>query len=129
MKSQGPILIDVATSGRFESGLLERWGHAVNVCHGPGDDEICPILTNAGCAAVDGAHGIVFELDLDTPQHRAILARYVEVVRPEVPIRIVVTPEQAERYADLLTAVQVWTHQPNVAELDGFSAQVDAADR
>ena len=43
---------------------------------------------------VDSAHGIVFLLDLDRPQHRAILRRYREVVRADVPIRAVVKPGQ-----------------------------------
>jgi hypothetical protein len=30
-------------------------------------------------------------LDLDRPQHRAILRRYRDLARPEVPIRAIVT--------------------------------------
>ena len=32
-------------------------------------------------------------------------------------------------YTDLLAEVEVWTHEPNVADLDGFAAEIEAADR
>ena len=35
----------------------------------------------------------------------------------------------AEHLAELLGGVQVWTHEPTVGELDGFAAEVEAADR
>ena len=46
-----------------------------------------------------------------------------------MPIRVVVRPEQRDRYADLFDQVQVWDHSPTAADLDGFAAQVEAADR
>jgi hypothetical protein len=46
-----------------------------------------------------------------------------------MPIRVVVTSEQADRYRDLLADLQVWTHEPTAADLDGFAAEVEAADR
>ena len=58
----------------------------------------------------------------------AILERYRQLGRDDLPIRVVVTPEQQERYADLLTQVQVWDHEPSAADLDGFAAQVEASD-
>ena len=68
-------------------------------------------------------------LDLDQDQHRAILRRYREITRPEVPIRAVVRPGQRTKYADLVAAFDVWEHEPTVSELDGFAAGVEAADR
>ncbi len=38
----------------------------------------------------------------------------------------VVAPEQEEKYADVLRGVQVWTHPPTIADLDGFAAQTEA---
>jgi hypothetical protein len=127
---QGMILIDVTpgSGGEFDRSFLERSGHEVVVCHGP-DGEVCPLLAGSGCEMVMRSHGIVFALDLDRAQHRAILQRYREVTRPEVPIRAVVRPGQRERYAYLLGAFEVWEHEPTVAELDGFAAGVEAADR
>ena len=90
---------------------------------------MCPILGRAGCEMVDAAHGIIFELDLERPQHRAILRRYQEVVNEDVAIRAVVKPGQSEAYADLLEGVRVWEGQPSAADLDGFAAAVDAYDR
>ncbi len=125
------ILVDVPEGADPATPeFLERFGHVVRVCHGPDHGTICPILRDTGhCELVDEAHGIVFELDLDEPQHRAILARYQEIVREGVPLRVVVKPGQAERYADLLAGVEVWTHEPSVAELDAFSARVEGYER
>lgn len=107
--------------------MLERLEHPVTVCNGPGS-KLCPLLGGEGCDKFDRVHGIVFELDLDTAQHRAIVRRCRDLA-PDLPIRVVVTPAQAERYAGLLEEVEVWGHDPNVADLDGFACEVEAGDR
>lgn len=128
--TEGVILLDVAAGdGEFDREMLERFGHVVRVCHGPEHGSLCPLLAGTGCPEFEDAHGIVFELDLDRPQHRAILERYQQLVRPDVPIRAVVTPEQAEQHAELLRGVEILTHDPSVAEIDAFAAEVDSADR
>ena len=71
----------------------------------------------------------MFKLDLRRSHHQAILRRYQELARLDMPIRVVVSPADAERYADLLRDVEVWAHEPTVADLDGFAARVEAADR
>lgn len=128
--SEGMILLDV-TSGRgaFDEELLGRLGHTVRVCHGPDHGDLCPLLAGKGCEDFENAHGVLFELDLDRPQHRAILRRYRDLARPEVPIRAIVTTDQAARYADQLRDIEVLTHDPSVADLDGFASEVEAADR
>jgi hypothetical protein len=128
---RGVILIDVApgVGADFDRSFLEKTGHPVVMCHGPAHASLCPILSGVGCQDVMDAHGIVFVLDLDRPQHRAILDRYRDVVRDDVPIRAVVKPGQRERYAQLLDRVEVWEHEPTAADLDGFAAEVEAADR
>jgi hypothetical protein len=127
----GMILIDVAPgeAANFDQRFLERNGHPVVVCHGPDHGSLCPILSGAGCEWVTDAHGIVFVLDLDRPQHRAILAKYRDVVREEIPIRAVIHPGQEERYKALLDRVEVWEHDPTAADLDGFAAEVEAVER
>ena len=127
----GAILIDVSsgTDIGLDREFLERLGHPVRVCHGPPQGHLCPILAGTGCSLVDESHGIMFELDLDRPQHRAILKRYREVVAEDVPIRAVVKPGQDETYASILGTVEVWTHSPTTGELDGFAAEVEAYDR
>ncbi|GMQ85698.1 MAG: hypothetical protein BMS9Abin07_1266 [Acidimicrobiia bacterium] len=123
----GIILLDVPEgTGQAQVTALEGMGHAVTICHGPDAKTLCPILKRGGhCDMVTGAHGIVFELDLDRPQHRAILRRYQEVVKTGIPIRALVSAEQADRYRDLLTGIDVWTHEPGAGDLDAFSARVE----
>ena len=124
------ILVDIMSDDEdFDRSFLERTGHPVMVCHGPAHATLCPLLTDTGCQMVDDAHGIMFVLDLERPQHRAILHRYREVTRPEVPIRAVVRPGQRDRFASTLEGIELWEHDPTVAELDGFAAEVEAADR
>ena len=128
---EGVVLLDVSPgdAGEFDRATLERMGHPVLVCHGPSPDELCPLLGGHGCPKFEQAHGIVFKLDLDRDQHRAIVRRYRQLARPDVPIRVLVSPAEAERYAELLQDVEFWSHEPNVADLDGFAAEVEAADR
>ena len=122
------LILDV-TSGtaQFESDLLERLGHPVLICHGPAHAP-CPLLGEDSCDKLDAAHGVVFELDLDRPEHRRILRRYQEVLDPATPLRVVVARGQETAHAELLAGAQVWTHEPSAGELDGFAAQVEAAD-
>ena len=127
----GVVLLDVSPGENevFDASFLERTGHPVLVCHGPAVRELCPLLGGQGCHKFEAAHGIVFELDLDRPQHRAIVERYRALSRDDLPIRVVVRPEQVERYRDVLAGVEVWTHEPTAADLDGFAAEVEATDR
>jgi hypothetical protein len=128
---QGVVLLDVSPieGQTFEQEFLEKVDHPALVCHGPHDGELCPLLAGKGCEKFDAAHGIVFELDLDRAQHRAIVERYRRLGREGLPIRVVVTRDQAASYAELLADVQVWMHPPTAADLDGFAAEVEAADR
>jgi hypothetical protein len=126
---EGMILLDVtAGTGEFDRDMLERFGHPVRVCHGPGH-ETCPLLAGKGCEAFTQAHGVIFELDLDEPQHRAIVRRYRELAREDIPIRVVTSAEQAARYAEELRGIEVLTHDATVSDLDGFAAEVEATDK
>ena len=127
---EGLILLDIppGTDEHFDVSFLERTGHPVAVCRGP-QERPCPLLGGQGCPKFESAHGIVFELDLDRAEHRTILERYRALARADRPIRVVVRPGQAERYRDVLVGVEIWSHEPTVAELDGFAARVEATDR
>lgn len=127
---RGMVLLDVLDDDeeRFDVSFLERIDHPVTVCHGPAPGTVCPLLAERTCEKYQHAHGIVFELDLDDAQHRAIVAKY-RMLNPEIPIRVVVDSDQLERYHHLLAGVQAWLRQPSVADLDGFAAEVEAADR
>ena len=125
------VLLDVlpGAAGDFDESFLSRNGLSVSVCSGPEESTQCPLVAGHGCRKFGEAHGIVFELDFDNPAHRAIVQKYRELAREDVPIRVVLTPDQAERYRDELQSVEVWTHEPTVAELDGFAARVEASQR
>ena len=125
---EGVILDVTPGSAAIDEEFLSALGHPVLVCHGPDEGQLCPILRDS-CEMVSGAHGIVFQLDLDRPQHRAILKRYQETVDEDVPIWACVPEGQDRTYADLLGGVTVVVGQPSAADLDGFASQVEAADR
>ena len=112
-----------------DSGFLEQLGHRVMVCPGPAPGTVCPILTGEGCDLAESAQGIVFELDLDRAQHRAILTRYKEKLRSNLPIRVVVRPGQVEKYPDLVKGLKMWTHTPVAGDLDALAAEVEAVER
>ena len=125
------MILDVTPGDHegFERHLLEGMGHQVEVCHGPGGHERCPLIEEGTCELVDRAHGIVFKLDLDRPYHRRILERYRAAVGSDRPMAVAVKPGQEQEYAALVEGLYLWTHQPTSAELDGFAALVEAADR
>jgi hypothetical protein len=127
MDMEGLILDVTPADGELDRSFLETLGHPVLVCHGPEMGHLCPILKD-GCEMVESAHGIIFQVDLERPQHRAILKRYQEVVAEDIPIVAVVREGQRQKYAELLAGVQVWEAEPTISELDGFAAEVEAAD-
>jgi len=114
----------------FTASFLERSGHPVTTCHGPRPGSACPLVHGDGCAWYEGAHGIVFALDLSLPDHRAILGTYARAAKAtgrDLPMRAVVPPGSPLPPGpdDVLT----WAGEPSVSELDGFAALVEAADR
>jgi hypothetical protein len=126
----GRMLLDAPDGHRdFDRRLLERLEHPVDVCGGPEPAALCPLLKGEGCERFEGAHGVVFKLDLDRAQHRAILARYRQLAPDGMPIRVTCSPDQALRYDRLLDGFEVWDHDPTVADLDAFASEVEASDR
>jgi hypothetical protein len=122
------IVLDVTPfDAAPDKEFLERLDHPVLVCHGPDWGHACPLLKD-GCEQFESAHGVIFQLDLDRPQHRTILTRYQQNLDPGVPIVAVVKPGQEATYAELLAGVEVWTDRPTIAQLDGFAAMVEAVD-
>lgn len=122
------VLFDLPSGNQpADSDFLVRQGYAVEVCHGPGEGA-CPLVAGKGCPLAENARGIVFELDIDNPKHRAILRRYKSALRDDMPIRVAVQPGQEHEYADLLKGVRVWTHEPVAGDLDALAAEAQAAD-
>ena len=126
METLDTVLVDCGSDRTTQSTLLERLGHHVEVCPGPANATLCPILKGEFCEKVAAASGVIFDLDLDRAQHRAILAEYQEILGPDIPIRAVVRPEDVQKYAELLAGVQVWTHEPTASDIDGFAALVES---
>jgi hypothetical protein len=126
---KGTILIDVSTvdEDSIDRNALRELGHPVLVCHGPPPKTLCPILRGTTCSLIDAAHGVIFELDLERSQHRAILERYKQVVSSEVPIRVVVKPGQERMYPEAVAGVEVWPRRPTSDDLSAFSADVDTS--
>ena len=131
MKDKGEILIDVRDPGYgdFAEGFMGKTGHPTSVCHGPGESHPCPILEGAHCEHLEDAHGVVFQFDLDRPEHRTILARYKKILDSEIPVRVVVEYGQDQVYAELLAGTDVWAREPTAGDLDTFAAEVEAADK
>jgi hypothetical protein len=98
------------------------------VCSGPGEGA-CPLVAGKGCPLAENAHGVVFELDLDRPAHRAIVRKYKTELHEDVPIRVVVKPGQEKEFATLLQGIKVWTHEPVAGDLDALAAEIAAADQ
>jgi hypothetical protein len=122
------VLFDLPSGSRpTDSDFLVRLGYEVKVCNGPGEGA-CPLVAGEGCPLAENARGVVFELDIDNPKHRAIVRRYKNALRDDMPIRVVVKPGQEHEYADLLRGVRVWTHEPVAGDLDALASEVQAAD-
>jgi hypothetical protein len=49
-------------------------------------------------------------------------------LRRDVPIRVVVHPDQAQKYPDLVRGLKVLTHPPVAGDLDALVTEVEAAD-
>lgn len=130
MTSLPVILIDSPdeTSLEEEAKFYRDLGHPVEMCMGPESREDgCPLLTGRPCPLVENADGVIFQLNLDVPENRQVLAKYISYFDDlGVPVRVVVTEEQKQRWAKLLNLVEVWTTPVTVDKLDGFSAEVES---
>jgi hypothetical protein len=129
-ESASYVLFDIPPGDQpVDRDFLVSLGHPVEVCHGPGGEQQCPLVEGKGCPLAENAHGIVFELDLDRSDHRAILETYKRELREDMPIRVAVRPGQERAFSSLLEGLRVWTHTPVAGDLDALAAEVEAADR
>ncbi len=108
----------------WEQDFLGRLEIPVTRCCGPDAIGGCPLLKGEACTKIEGADGVLFQLDLDRKDHRQILAKYVRLL--DVPIRAVVSPEQRKRWARLLKHVEVFVPPVGPAKLDAFAAEVES---
>ncbi len=126
METLDAILWDCGGNRSTQADLLEKLGHHVETCPGPPHATLCPILKGESCEKLASASGVIFDLDLDRAQHRAILAKYQELLGSEIPIRAVIRSGQELEYTELLAGVDVWTHEPTAADIDGFAAVLES---
>ena len=122
-----PVILDVNPDPdalAWEQDFFGRLEDHVLVCGGPEQQGGCPILKGEVCGKVAAADGVIFQLDLDQADHRNILAKYTQIL--DVPIRVVVSEEQKERWAPLLELVEVFTPPIGPATLDAFAAEVES---
>jgi hypothetical protein len=122
-----PMILDVNPDPDaldWEEDLLARFDISTIGCCGPDARGGCPLLSNQPCAKIDAADGVLFQLDLDRFEHRRILTKYMQQL--SVPIRVVVTQEQRERWARFLAPVEVFVPPIGPAKLDALAAEVES---
>jgi len=108
----------------WEEDWLERQDVDVVRCGGPHAPGACPLLRGKACGKIVKADGILFQLNLERPDHRQILKTYSEIL--DIPIRAVVSEVDRDRYRALLTEVEVVTPPMGPAALDAFAAEVES---
>ena len=124
---RNPVILDVNPDPddlAWEQDFLKRLDIPVHSCRGPKDPGGCPILRNERCMKIEGVDGVLFQLNLDRGDHREILGKYLQIL--DVPIRVVVTPEQKERWAGLVGMVETFEAPVGPAKMDAFAAEVAA---
>ena len=104
-----------------EVSAIERLGHPVTVCHGPAQDELCPLLEEHGsCGLVDAAHGVVFEFDLSG---EVAPSNYELIYRPQPlpnPDRLIVDARTAD--GDEIFGFDGVLERRSVLSADGVNA-------
>jgi hypothetical protein len=108
------VVVDIPAGTPVEPDLLEPLGSPVMVCHGVSGQPWRYTL-GGGCETGVHSHGIVFEIDLELPAHRDVLVAYRRHLGEGIPVRVLVTSDQAERWAAELDGVEVWTAGPFAA--------------
>ena len=125
---RAPTILDVNPDPDalgWEQDFIGRLEDHVVGCRGPSAIGDCPILRGESCSKIEAADGVLFQLDLDRPDHRGILGRYKKLL--DVPIRVVCAPDQVDRWARLLRGVEVVTPPFGPAALDAFAAEVESS--
>jgi hypothetical protein len=108
-EASGRVLVELAgrAMGTAVERTLEQQGYQVAVCGGPTSLHrgACPLVTAGTCPLVDGADVVVYALDVDDADDRAVLEAHR--LHPERPACVVVPPRLVERYRALLEGYEV----------------------
>jgi hypothetical protein len=88
--------------------VLQDAGYEVAVCGGPDrlPDHECPLVHDGRCGLSEGADAIVHSLNLDRPEHAAVL-RALRDRLPDVPIVVEVPAPAMVRHEALLSTCRV----------------------
>ena len=92
----------------------------ISAADGKGLDELLRLAAEARAAR---------RRRIGTGELNAILKQYKDILRDDVPVGVKVSIEQARKYPDLLKGIHVWTGIPVAGDLDGFAAEVEAAEQ
>jgi hypothetical protein len=99
------VLVENADSGVgfAMQELLKNAAFDVQYCGGP--DRLrghrCPLVTEGRCSLVEGADVVVHSLNLDRPDHAAVL-QGIRDLHPDTPVVVEVPTPVMEKHADLL---------------------------
>jgi DNA-binding NtrC family response regulator len=80
-----------------QAAALEAAGYDVTTCEGP-DTHPCPVLDGQPCEYLEDADVVVYDLDLDDPQHRDVLTSVRERY-PRLPVVVEATTHTAREHA------------------------------
>jgi hypothetical protein len=124
-----PVILDIAPNSEkaeWEHDLVARLEGRFVSCVGPDVEGGCPLLRGERCSKIEKVDGILFRLDVDRGEDRHLLGMYLRTT--DVPIRVVVTAEQALRWPRLLDLVEVFTPPMARDEIDAFAEEVGEKD-
>lgn len=95
-------------SREAERRALRARGLDVVDCGGPRDLGVagCPVVTSGRCSLVEHADVVLFDLDLDNEDDRAVLAA-MRAAHPDVPVVLEVPTAKARRHAGVLAGLTV----------------------
>ena len=120
-----PVILDIAPNSEkaeWEHDLVARLEGRFVSCVGPDVEGGCPLLHGERCPKLEKADGILFQLDMDRGEDRHLLGMYLRTT--DVPIRVVVTTEQALRWPGLLDLIEVFTPPMEGAEIDALAEEI-----
>jgi hypothetical protein len=117
-----PVLLDVGAEFDVldeEEEFFTKLGVDVLRCLGPDTSAGCPVLEGRPCPKLARADVILCQLDLNTPDHRAIFETY----RKHRGLVAIVSLEESRRWSDVLEDVEIVIGPPSRARLAAIATE------